>query len=468
MAHEGDTPTGETIDRSDRPGHIGLVLLLATILVGAILSLRYLGSDQAQPLILGLLAFFAMAGVFFLFAVAIGVIQFGGKTARNDITKVMADTSGDGLDRRRGRRRASSMPTRPISTSPDRRGGDVRAVERLFTGAPEVSEAIYRLAQAAREHRAGSEEIRLSPSLDGTQEFGWYRVRVRAAAARRRAGGAVDHRRRDPRARAAGKRLPGTAARDRLSRPRAGRFPVDRSRRQHRLPQRDARLLARLRPRAGRLGRARSRRRGAAQRRRHDDVVFRRARQRAHRNLRSRPAPPQRSVPAGSALSSHRLRPGRLAWARRARSCSTARRASTSTRASAPPRCASRASSTTRRSRSRRSIAHGRILQANAPFTRLFGTLPRTGEDGEGPLHRRGVPRRRGRAGRRRAEGSGRKPQRHPAARTAHRRREGRLRARLGDAGERRRRRTAKRRSSTRSTPPISARSRSSSRSRRR
>ena len=28
----------------------------------------------------------------------------------------------------------------------------------------------------------------------------------------------------------------------------------------------------------------------------------------------------------------------------------------------------------------------GRILQANAPFTRLFGTLPRTGEGGEGPL----------------------------------------------------------------------------------
>jgi two-component system cell cycle sensor histidine kinase/response regulator CckA len=58
-------------------------------------------------------------------------------------------------------------------------GGDVRPVERLFMGAPEVSEAIYRLAQAGREHRTSTEEIRLSPSLDGTQEFGWYRVRVR-------------------------------------------------------------------------------------------------------------------------------------------------------------------------------------------------------------------------------------------------------------------------------------------------
>ncbi|HZH50879.1 MAG TPA: PAS domain-containing protein [Microvirga sp.] len=178
MAHEGDKPKASTIDRSERPGHIGLVLLLASILVGAILSLRFLGSEQAQPLILGLLAFFAMAGVFFLFAMAIGVIQFAGKTARNDITKIMADTSGDGLvvieDDGRIVYANETYLTMAGST-----GGEVRAVERLFTGAPEVSEAIYRLAQAAREHRTGTEEIRLSPSLDGSQEFGWYRVRVR-------------------------------------------------------------------------------------------------------------------------------------------------------------------------------------------------------------------------------------------------------------------------------------------------
>src|SRR6185312_3857856 len=44
---------------------------------------------------------------------------------------------------------------------------------------PEVSEAIYRLAQAAREQRLASEEIRISPSLDGAREFAWYRVTVR-------------------------------------------------------------------------------------------------------------------------------------------------------------------------------------------------------------------------------------------------------------------------------------------------
>jgi two-component system cell cycle sensor histidine kinase/response regulator CckA len=178
MAYEGDTPKGSAIDRSDRHGHIGWVLLLAGVLVGATLSLRFLGMEQTQPLILGLLAFFAMAGVFFLFAMAIGVVQFSGQTARNDITKLMADTSGDGLVVIEDDGRITYANESYLSFA-GLQGGEVRPVERLFMGAPEVSEAIYRLAQATREHRTGSEEIRLSPSLNGAQEFGWYRVRVR-------------------------------------------------------------------------------------------------------------------------------------------------------------------------------------------------------------------------------------------------------------------------------------------------
>ena len=166
MAYEGDTPQGSAIDRSDRHGHIGWVLLLAGLLVGATLSLRFLGIDQAQPLILGLLAFFAMAGVFFLFAMAIGVVQFSGQTARNDITKLMADTSGDGLVVVEDDGRITYANGAYLAFA-GLQGGEVLPVERLFIGAPEVSEAIYRLAQAAREHRTGTEEIRLSPSLNG-------------------------------------------------------------------------------------------------------------------------------------------------------------------------------------------------------------------------------------------------------------------------------------------------------------
>src|SRR3954467_4243431 len=97
MAQDSETLSGSSVDRSERPGHIGLLLLLAGVLVGAAVGLRFVTAEQAQPLILGLLALLAMAGVFFLFALAIGAVQFAGQGARNDLTKLMADTAGEGL-----------------------------------------------------------------------------------------------------------------------------------------------------------------------------------------------------------------------------------------------------------------------------------------------------------------------------------------------------------------------------------
>ena len=56
---------------------------------------------------------------------------------------------------------------------------ELRTVARLFSGPPDVSEAVYRLAQAARDGKRLSEEMRLSPALTGEEPVGWYRVRVR-------------------------------------------------------------------------------------------------------------------------------------------------------------------------------------------------------------------------------------------------------------------------------------------------
>ena len=200
-------------------------------------------------MILGLLAFFAMAGVFFLFAMAIGVIQFSGQTARNDITKLMADTSSDGLVAIEDDGRIIYANEAYLSFA-GLQGGEVRSVERLFTGAPEVSEAIYRLAQAAREHRTGSEEIRLSPALNGAQEFGWYRVRVRPVPRPNGRQAAlwtireVTHER--ERQENVFQEL--QHAIDYLDHAPAGFLSVDPDR-VHRLSERHARLVARLRPR---------------------------------------------------------------------------------------------------------------------------------------------------------------------------------------------------------------------------
>jgi len=182
-------PASGSIDRSERPGRVGLLLMLAGLLVGAAVGLSFVANDQAQPLILGLLALLAMAGVFFLFALAIGAIQLAGQSARDDITRAVVDAAPEGtlVVEEGGRLIYANEAYMRLA------GGDsfsnLRPVERVFVGAPEVSEAVYRLAQAARDEVAHTEEIRMSPPPGGASErdFAWYRISVRPVARPRRA-----------------------------------------------------------------------------------------------------------------------------------------------------------------------------------------------------------------------------------------------------------------------------------------
>jgi two-component system, cell cycle sensor histidine kinase and response regulator CckA len=179
MGQMSELPPAVRRARSEQPGHVGLLLLLAALLVGAAVAVSLVTHERAQPLILGLLAVLAMAGVFFLFAAAIGAIQFAGTSARNDVTKAIADTAGEGVVVVEEDGRIVYANDAYLALAGTASIAELRTVERLFTGAPDVSEAIYRLAQASREQRFESEEIRISPALDGSREFAWYRVTVR-------------------------------------------------------------------------------------------------------------------------------------------------------------------------------------------------------------------------------------------------------------------------------------------------
>ncbi|WP_372425574.1 cell cycle histidine kinase CckA [Salinarimonas chemoclinalis] len=178
MAHTSDKPQ-RAIERSETPGKIWLLVVLALVLPGAFFGLSFVTSEQAQPLITALLALLAMAGVFFITAYAIGAFGFSAQGTRNDLTKAMADSSSEGLVVVEGDGRVAYANEAYLSFAGATELSEIKTVERLFLGAPEVSEAIYRLAQAAREERALAEEIRLSPALGGRGDHGWYRVRVR-------------------------------------------------------------------------------------------------------------------------------------------------------------------------------------------------------------------------------------------------------------------------------------------------
>jgi two-component system, cell cycle sensor histidine kinase and response regulator CckA len=160
-----------------RGGSIVLVLLVAAGIVAVAVVLMTIGRAQAQPYILGVLALLAMVGLFNLFAFAAGIIRFTDRTADDPVMGRIADHAYDGLavTDARGHVVYSNAAYRGLTgaASPQ----DVRPVERVFIGNPDVSEAVFRLLKAAREGKRQQEEVRIA-ATDGAHGR-WLRLRVR-------------------------------------------------------------------------------------------------------------------------------------------------------------------------------------------------------------------------------------------------------------------------------------------------
>ncbi len=165
------------LEPARRGGSIVLVLLVAGCIVAAAVALMTLGRAQAQPYILGLLALLAMVGLFNLFAYAAGIIRFADRAAEDPVKGRIADLAYDGLavTDARGHVVYSNDAYRVLTGAGS--ALDVRPVERVFIGNPDVSEAVFRLLKAAREGKRQQEEVRIAGG-DGAHGR-WLRMRVR-------------------------------------------------------------------------------------------------------------------------------------------------------------------------------------------------------------------------------------------------------------------------------------------------
>lgn len=174
-----DRTQSSALERSERPPNVGLTVALVIALIGAVAAYYLSPPDLASRVTILALAILGVAGVFFLFAYAIGLIHFSSRVPRNDVTKLIADTSVEGLLVTRGDGRIVYANHAYMAMCAAKDVAGLQQVERLFSGPPEVSEAVYRLAQAARAGVSHSEDLRLSPPLSGQGAVGWYRIRVR-------------------------------------------------------------------------------------------------------------------------------------------------------------------------------------------------------------------------------------------------------------------------------------------------
>src|SRR5882757_3968386 len=160
-----------------RAGSVGMVLLVALALVAAAAGLIYIGREYAEAYILGLLATLGTIGVFALFATAAGVLRLTSEDKGNPLLKTVIDNAFDGvlITDQGGRVFYANATYLDLVGAAD--NNDVRPIEQVFIGDPDVSESIYRLLKAAREGRRLSEEVRIAGK---TGENGrWLRLRVR-------------------------------------------------------------------------------------------------------------------------------------------------------------------------------------------------------------------------------------------------------------------------------------------------
>jgi len=161
-----------------------LLLLVALGLIGAAAGLIVTGRDYVEAYVLTLLAILGTVGVFALFALAAGIMKFGGKDQGNPLLKAVVDGAFDGLlvTDQKGRVVYANATYLDLIGATDMR--DVRPIERVFIGDPDVSESIYRLLKAAREGRRLHEEVRITGATGESAR--WLRMRVRPLGERRR------------------------------------------------------------------------------------------------------------------------------------------------------------------------------------------------------------------------------------------------------------------------------------------
>ncbi len=183
-------------DKAAQDGSIGLLVLLALGLAFSAVALAILSREEAEPFVLAILGGLAVIGVFSLFAGAVGILHFGERQARNDITKAFADNLADGMlitDASGGVVYANATYLGLVGAVD---APNIPTLERAFANQPQLSEPVFRLMRAARQGRSWHEDVAISseddpareePGADGGKRR-WLRLSVRQIAARPRPG----------------------------------------------------------------------------------------------------------------------------------------------------------------------------------------------------------------------------------------------------------------------------------------
>ncbi len=178
-----DQPFSASRHGTERAGALALILVPGVLLAAAAAAFAFLPKDAAANLAAGLLALFAAAGVFAAFAFAAGFLRFAIGPRPDDLSTLICDSDARAIIATDAAGEILYANAAYVRLSDAANPGGLRGVERLFAGAPGAAEAVYRLAQAARDGRPAVEQLRVAPRGAGEQP-GWREISVRPLAGR--------------------------------------------------------------------------------------------------------------------------------------------------------------------------------------------------------------------------------------------------------------------------------------------
>ncbi|MGE0499423.1 MAG: cell cycle histidine kinase CckA [Rhizobiaceae bacterium] len=172
------------VDQSLRPGAITRLIVFVIVLTGAAIVFAIFRERLGDPFLLGMLGVLAMIGVGYLFATAIGFLQFAPRSTTDELSKAFVDSMNRGLlvTDTKGRiiyaNRAYAELTGATTAE------KVTTVESLLSDIPEASPTANRLSTALRDGQSADAEFRLARPIRAVGEEGarWYRVRARLFA----------------------------------------------------------------------------------------------------------------------------------------------------------------------------------------------------------------------------------------------------------------------------------------------
>ncbi|MEM7566657.1 MAG: ATP-binding protein [Pseudomonadota bacterium] len=181
----GGYPT-PALDRPIGPSRLWALVALAAVVIAVGVAVVLFVPQYAGDIVLGVLALLSAAGLFSIAAGLIGLVQLG--PARNE--KLLASTldgASDGVVLADADGRVT-YANRAYGAMVGAGGPDLPSPHRAFSRDRQATEAVYRLAQAARRGARGVEEVRLParPGAGGgaAQTARWYRIQVDPVPAR--------------------------------------------------------------------------------------------------------------------------------------------------------------------------------------------------------------------------------------------------------------------------------------------